>query len=353
MITTTSEPGTRTWSSQRLVVPDVLRGFAIVAMLFAHAAPFLPDAPTFVTFPVTQLNDVASPLFALVMGMSAQLVWQRSVQAGVALRQQAIRGVFLIALGFWMTTWGSWVAIILAYLGVLLLVGVPMLLLRGRDVIIGTTALLVASQPLLERAREAMIEAYAQPFPIREFAEIVFLGASYRVVNLLPFFLLGGILLRHGFKRDRMLVGVALVAVAAYVGSCAMSRLPMLHPESGDYLDTLHDVGLVFAVYVLVVLAATVRASRAARFWGVVIEPLRASGQVALSLYLLHVAVIALWIAQSGPVIDNPFAGWLIVAPGMILGGWLWWRFVGTGPVEWIMGWFTGRRKPLRRVSPY
>ncbi|MDF2509662.1 MAG: hypothetical protein K0Q52_3521, partial [Microbacterium sp.] len=26
-----------------------------------------------------------------------------------------------------------------------------------------------------------------------------------------------------------------------------------------------------------------------------------------------------------------------------------WWRFVGTGPVEWVMGWLTGRRKPLLR----
>ncbi|CAN7415970.1 heparan-alpha-glucosaminide N-acetyltransferase domain-containing protein [Microbacterium maritypicum] len=91
----------------RLLVPDALRGFAIVAMLIAHAAPFVPNAPWAVQFITANFSSVASPLFALVMGMSAELVWRRGGPVGVTLLQQTLRGLFLIVLGVWMATWGS------------------------------------------------------------------------------------------------------------------------------------------------------------------------------------------------------------------------------------------------------
>ena len=40
----------------------------------------------------------------------------------------------------------------------------------------------------------------------------VFLGDSYRVTNLLPFFLLGALLMRHGFRRDRTLWIMAAIS---------------------------------------------------------------------------------------------------------------------------------------------
>ena len=61
----------------RLVVPDVLRGIAILAMLIAHAAPLVPSLPESVLFVQSNINDLASPLFALVMGMSTALVMRK------------------------------------------------------------------------------------------------------------------------------------------------------------------------------------------------------------------------------------------------------------------------------------
>ena len=51
--------------------------------------------------------------------------------------QQVVRGLLLIALGLWMTEWGSWVAIVLSHLGVLLIVGAPLLLLSTRWLVVG------------------------------------------------------------------------------------------------------------------------------------------------------------------------------------------------------------------------
>ncbi|KJL29308.1 acyltransferase family protein [Microbacterium oxydans] len=346
-MTTTTATRARSSTTQRLPVPDVLRGIAIIAMLVAHAAPFLPNVPWVVQFPTTQLNAVASPLFALVMGISAQIVWNRSTSIGTTLLQQAVRAVILIVFGVWMATWGSWVAVILAYLGVLLIVGVPLLLLRTRTVLIIAAVFLIVSQPVVAAARSS-VWLMTQPPEVREVGAWILTGPSYRLINLVPFFLVGAVLLRHGFRRDRLLWGLAGLAVAAYAASWVGERLAPSASVSGDYLDTLHDIGLVFAVYVVVVLAVTTRRDGIRRFWDAVFVPIRACGQLALSLYLLHVAVIAWWNLENGRPVDNVYLGWVIIVPGMILVGWLWWRFIGTGPVEWLMGLATGRRKRWR-----
>lgn len=332
----------------RLLVPDVLRGFAIIAMLIAHAASFLPNVPWAVHFVTANFSDVASPLFALVMGMSAELVWRRGGRVGTTLLQQTLRGLFLVVLGVWMATWGSWVAVVLSFLGLLIIIGAPILLARTPIVIAATVLILVVSQPLLDLAR-TWTWVFTAPLPVRELMTWMFLGPQYRVVNLLPMFLIGALLIRHGLKRDRLLWVLAAAAPLAYLAWAVGQRLGTV--VSGDYLDTLKDLGLVFAVYVCVVLAATVRREGAERVWAAIFVPLRACGQVALSLYLLHVALIALWNNAYGRPADNFVLGWLVIVPGMILVGWLWWRFIGTGPVEWVMGWLTARPKPLRRAA--
>ncbi|WDM44126.1 hypothetical protein KV395_13105 [Microbacterium luteolum] len=332
----------------RLLVPDVLRGFAIIAMLIAHAASFVPNAPWAVHFVTANFSDVASPLFALVMGMSAELVWRRGGRVGTTLLQQTLRGLFLVVLGVWMAGWGSWVAVVLAYLGLLIIIGAPILLARTPVVIAVTVVILVVSQPLLSLSR-TWIWAYTSGQPVQELMTWLFLGPQYRVVNLLPMFLIGGLLIRHGLKRDRLLWVLAAAAPLAYIAWGIGQRLGTV--QSGDYLDTLKDFGLVFAVYVCVVFAATVRREKAERVWAAIFVPLRACGQVALSLYLLHVGLVALWNNAYGRPAENFYPGWLVIVPGMILVGWLWWRFVGTGPVEWVMGWLTGRPKAIRRTA--
>lgn len=334
----------------RLLVPDVLRGFAIIAMLIAHAGPFLPEAPWAAKFITGTFSDVASPLFALVMGMSAELVWRRGGRVGTTLLQQTLRGLFLVVLGVWLASWGSWVAVVLAYLGLLIIIGAPILLARTPVVIVVAAVLLIVSQPLIDFVRTSAWWLYSGPTPVQELVTWLFLGPQYRVANLLPMFLIGALLIRHGLKRDRLLWVLAAVAPLAYIAWGIGQRLGTV--QSGDYLDTLKDFGLVFAVYVCVVFAATVRREKAERVWAAIFVPLRACGQVALSLYLLHVGLIALWNNAYGRPAENFYPGWLVIVPGMILIGWLWWRFVGTGPVEWVMGWLTGRPKRWRATAP-
>ena len=336
--------------AERLVVPDVLRGVAIVAMLIAHASVFLPHTPGVVHFVTANINALASPLFALVMGMSAQLLRDRQPRWTTNLVQQMLRGVFLIVLGLWLATWGSWVAVVLGYLGLLLIIGAPLLRARTGVVVGVLLVLLIVSQPLLDFLR-TLQGSFVEPAAAAQIFDWMVGGREYRVLNLLPLFLLGGLLVRVGLRRGPWLLAAGIAAPVLYAAWGVVGYFDLGRTHSGDYFDTARDLGLVLVVVVVVVLAATTRRAGAERLWNRLFVPLVACGQVALSLYLLHVALIALWNTSYGRPLDNFWPGWLVIVPGMILVGWLWWRFVGTGPVEWVMGWLTARPKSLRRAA--
>ncbi|MWV59285.1 DUF418 domain-containing protein [Rathayibacter sp. VKM Ac-2754] len=326
--------------TDRLVVPDALRGIAIVAMLIAHAMPLVPSLRAgAIGFVAGNVNDLASPLFALVMGMSAALVLARPGASGRrVVLQNLARAAILIGLGLWLSTWATWIAIVLAFLGVTLAIGTPILLLRSRVVAAITVVIVVVGAPL-----NAAVAAAADPLvlysptPAGYALTWLFTGPNYRVTNLLPFFLLGALLLRHGFRRDRLLAVLAVVAVLAYPMRPLLERVTGKDSVSGSHLDTLHDLGLVLAVHVAVVLLTTVRAApRAAIEAGLV--PFRAVGSLSLSVYVLQVAVVAaLAGAGYGYAVDTPWA-FAVLVLGVWLAGVLWWRFCGTGPIEWVTG---------------
>ncbi|GAB3603800.1 DUF418 domain-containing protein [Microbacterium aureliae] len=316
-----------------------------MAMLIAHAVPFLPDVPAWLGFTMAQINDLASPLFALVMGISTQLVIVRTARPGIPYMvfQQLLRGAILIALGIIVSMWSTWVVVILSHLGILLIVGLPLLFLRTRWLAMVTVGLAVVSDPLNAWSRQVLwplLDGDATGI-LRELASWTVLGSMYRLTNLLPFFLLGALLMRHGFTRDRVLWTMIAVAPIAYAVRPVLGSAGG-YAISGSWPDTLHDVGLVFAVYGAVVLLATSEHPRWRRAVDAAFSPMRAVGAVALSLYVLHVGILAFW-GGVWPS-SNDYIGWLVVVPGMILVGWLWWRHVGTGPLERAMGLATGRR---------
>ncbi|MGO4454789.1 heparan-alpha-glucosaminide N-acetyltransferase domain-containing protein [Arthrobacter sp. RAF14] len=328
--------------SQRLPVPDVLRGIAIVAMLIAHAARFHPNAPKAVEFAVGNINDLASPLFALVMGMSAQLTWNASSRGGFTYLQQVLRGVILIALGLWMATWGTWVMVVLAYLGLLLIIGVPLLRLRTAWVAAVALVVVLVGDPLNAFARSQTWIYTADPVT-RFFADMVALGGSYRLTNLLPFFLLGGLLIRHGLRRGPVLWSMAVAAPVAYAARPLAEKISGRELRvSGSYVDTLHDAGLVLAVCVAVVLLATASGPlRAAA--DRVFAPLKVWGRHALSLYLLHVGLIAWWVNTHERMLPTRFdpAGWAMVVILPLVLAWCW-LGAGTGGSErarWSGSW--------------
>ncbi|MBM9462910.1 DUF418 domain-containing protein [Aeromicrobium sp. YIM 150415] len=334
--------------SSRWPLPDLARGVAIVAMLVAHAQVLVPDRPDWADELLSRVNDVASPLFALVMGISAGVMIQRSAsRPRSVLVHNLVRGVVLIALGIWLETWGSWVAIVLAMLGCLLIIGTPLVLLGRRSVAVIALAFFVFS-PLLNTAVQR-----AADWPGGYYADIAndpSLGdllvrwfvadPHYRVTSLLPFFLVGSLLVSYARRPDPWWSAVSLIGGAGtQLVVTALRTRPGADTVSGSTLDLLHDASLVAVVLGLCGLAVRMRWARALR-------PIEEVGTVALSLYVLQIAVIA-WLNRDDAIrATNDWGGFLIIVLGVGVAGWAWARWVGRGPIEWLTGVLTRRYRP-------
>ncbi|MFD1860977.1 DUF418 domain-containing protein [Aeromicrobium camelliae] len=335
--------------ADRWPLPDLARGLAIVAMLIAHAQVLIPARSEFVSEILARINDVASPLFGLVMGMSAAIMLgARDEPAGRVVWHNTLRGAVLIGLGIWLETWGSWVAIVLAILGCLLIVGTPLLLL-GRRVVAVLAAVLFVAAPFVNDALQRAIEwpggyhadIANSPSPWELLVRWFIADPHYRVSSLLPFFLVGALLVWSGAARrpdvSWSLVAVCVGAGLEFVATAWRSALGDV-VESGSLPDAVHDAALVTLVLGLCGLLVAWRPMQS------LLRPVRELGTVALSLYVLQIAVIA-WLNRDEvrPVPENDWSGWWLIVLGVALVGWAWAHWLGRGPVEWLTGIVSGR----------
>ncbi|MEC5185885.1 uncharacterized protein RCH12_003363 [Cryobacterium sp. MP_3.1] len=340
----------------RFLVPDVARGVAILAMLIAHAGPLMFDQPAATAFLQGQLNDVASPLFATTMGAAAAIVLAKAGTASAqrtVILQNVVRGAILVLLGLLLATWGSWIAIVLSFLGIVLAIGTPLVLLGTRALVAVLAAVLVLGAPLNELmlAATGPLITVGERTPASFLLEWLFLSPHYRVTNLLPWFLFGALLFRIRFGGRR--AGWILLAIAVpawWLGPLWRGATGAEFSPSGSYLDTLHDAGLVLGVLGVIMLLASLRGRRTAAVVRAVFLPFEAIGSISLSLYVFQVAVVG-WMADNGISYGStdPVA-WLVLVIGVPIVGILWWRFVGKGPIEWLIGVVSGRYR-LRRSS--
>ena len=339
----------------RYVVPDVARGVAILAMLVAHAGPIMAEQPAATLFLQGQLNDLASPLFALTMGAAAAIVLAKAGRGPGAVRsvilQNLIRGAILVALGLLLETWGSWIAIVLSFLGIVLAIGTPLVLLGTRALVAVLAVVLVVGAPLNDAVLVATgpLITTGERTPASFLLEWIFLSPHYRVTNLLPWFLLGALLFRiHFGDRRTGLVLVALAVPAWWLGPLWRGATGEPFSASGSYLDTLHDAGLVLLALGIIVLLASLRGRRSSAVVHAVFLPFRAIGSVSLSLYVFQVAVVGLMSENGIRFGTTDPVAWLVLVLGVPLVGILWWRFVGKGPLEWLIGVVSGRYRPSR-----
>ena len=339
----------------RYLVPDVARGVAIMAMLIAHAGPIMVTQPLATAFIQGQLNDLASPLFAATMGAAAAIVLAKAGPAASARRtvivQNVIRGIILVLLGLLLSTWGSWIAIVLSFLGIVLAIGTPLVLLGTRALIAVLAAVLVLGAPLNELMLVATgpLLTAGERTPASFLLEWIFLSPHYRVTNLLPWFLFGALLFRIRFGGRRAAWIMLAIAVPAWwLGPLWRGATGAEFSPSGSYLDTLHDAGLVLLTLSVIMLLASLRERPAAAVVRAGFLPFQAIGSISLSLYVFQVGVVAAMAANGISFGSTDPVAWLVLVIGVPIVGVLWWRFMGKGPIEWLIGVVSGRYRPHR-----
>lgn len=355
-LATDFEPVEAGGTPARVVALDTVRGFAIVAMIVAHAIPFtFAVTPGVVLAGEALLNDVASPLFALVIGATIALNTRGERTSTRAGRRRfcvetAIKALVLIGLGLALDLAYSGVAVVLDYLGAMLLVALPLLFLSTRTLLVATAALCLAGPPIVEMARDlaaATPTLVYPPTPLTIALDWLVLGTSYRVLSLLPLLLLGIVLGRWALGRTGRMAVAAAGGVVVFAVSIPWRELAVAADTytSGSYPDLLRDLGLSLIAFGG--LSLLVDATRGRWRQGVrgVLFPITAQGEMALSIYVLQVvALMVIWagpIAVAGAGWVGTSGGWLLTAAllmGCALFAIVWSRTLGTGPIERLVG---------------
>jgi len=339
----------------RLASVDVVRGFAIVAMIVAHTAYLTAGtAGRPVAFAQFVLNSVASPLFALVMGISLGIMAAarggRPGHGGPAfVRQMVIRAAILIALGLLLRAVPAGVVIVLDYLGIALLISLLFVFLPTRW-LVPAIAVLGAAGPFVNGWGRGLVGrsyAFVDPaHPASYLLDWTLTGHAYRATELVPLMLLGVLFARIGPTR-RGLAPVALGTgiVLAALGAVVRRYVYDGHILSGSFPDLAWDTGLVLIAFGGITLLLTTDRPRIRRASTALCVPLRETGMLSLTIYVLHVLILGgyrTWFVEPSIPVAWVLTSALVV--GCVIFAHLWLRFIGEGPVERLTGLLTGRR---------
>lgn len=337
------------WDGGRDAAVDLARGIAIVCMVIAHVRVWAPTDAAPVKFTLLLVNNVASPLFALIMGISAGIVLTRRtgrVTGSTFVLRNLVRGLVIIIIGMLLEQLHTFVAIVLMSLGATLVVASPLALLPV-PVVAATAAITFAVGP----AVNAAVRGALDPTRIHSGAVVdqvlqwFVLSAHYRVVSLLPFVLIGVVMARVGLGRKvaawSLVVGLAagLAVVVLWLGGRGIGRSEVV---SGDLTDSLLDLALTGCAFgVVLALARWPRAAPVVT----ALAPVRGVGAMALTAYVLHVGLIAVVMRTMDWQATSVHWPWLTTGVLLVtvLACWGWWRLIGRGPIERLMALVTDR----------
>jgi uncharacterized membrane protein len=230
----------------RIIGLDVARCVALVGMIATHSLSST-DQDGGVTVVQQVAGGRASALFAVLAGVSLALMSgrdtpvrgreARAVSAGLA-----VRALLVAALGLVLGSLESGVLVILAYYGVLFLLGIPFLRLRAGALVLLAAGWVVVVPVLLQLLRPHLPEApIASPTvgsladPVGLLTQLTVTG-SYPAVAWMAYLLVGMALGRLHLERWGAARDLAVIGAGVALLSWAASRLLLARPGVGERL---------------------------------------------------------------------------------------------------------------------
>ncbi|MDF1604408.1 heparan-alpha-glucosaminide N-acetyltransferase domain-containing protein [Nocardioides sp. YIM 152315] len=366
----------------RLVGLDVARCLALLGMVATHVLDERTPAGD-LTFGQWLAGGRASALFAVLAGVSLALMTREPLRGAPLARRSAaiaVRAVLIGLLGLVLGGLETGIAVILAYYGLLFLLGLPFTLLRLRALVV-----LAVGWVVLAPVASHLIRPHLPPRgfenpsfgqlldPGRLASELLFTG-YYPVVPWLAY-LLVGLALGRADLRDRSLLtalaggglGVALLAtqvsrtlvdpVVAAENATGMfgttptggdwSWLLVVAPHSATPFDLAQTIGSAVCVVATCLLLARVLPRAATVALAVVFG----AGTMTLTLYSLHVVMRTpeVWPPEDPTTYADHVLALLAIGAAFVLLG-------RRGPLETVVGlpvrWAKSRDGPSRRGRP-
>lgn len=378
----------------RIVGLDAARGIAIFGMIATHIYPLLvaDGAQISPSWVGASLTGVSSAAFVVLAGVGLSLLTRRSSGRWATRAQVWIRALILIAIGLMLGHIGSNVAIILVHYGIMFFLASWCVALSQRALTI-TAIVWVAVAPLLHGVLTRFVQLQAggasvyandwrlwtspnfadvvtQPltlvwdllftgyYPVISFFGYILLGMTIGRLNLQRFTtaftlfwsgtvlyvaarLLGSLALSSGHRAARIahMAGIdieelsARAATGSGIHTQALMGAPdwyfLAVPHSGAPLDIYSTAGAAMALIGLMLLVTRYRLYR------IVLLPVTATGMIALTAYVVHVLITAMWPRQWTSVLPAGDPLWQEVWV-MLFVHWL--VVVGIALVVYVLG---------------
>ncbi|WP_341360958.1 heparan-alpha-glucosaminide N-acetyltransferase domain-containing protein [Georgenia sp. M64] len=370
---------------RRLLGVDVARGIALIGMMSVHVMPSLaPDGA--VTWAYRLFAGRASALFAVLAGLSLILALKGEKDAPPefgARRGILGRAAVVAAVGLFLGSLGSGVAIILVHYAVLFAIGALFIGMGARPLLLTATAWMVLSPVVGHLLRQDMPAGPGASPSLASLADpgqlvlTILLTGYYPVLQWTGYVLVGMALGRLPLRRTAiglwlLVIGVLLAVAAKLVSAVLLGPaggldrltvprssalagrelgtilqtgmygttptsswwwLAVSTPHSAVPLDLLHTTGTAVAVIGgCLVLVTGLRAR-----WRWLVLPVAAAGSMTLTLYTLHVTSLAVIRGVTSATTTSPTALWAVsVVVAVLLA------------LAWQL---TGRRGPLENVA--
>lgn len=223
----------------RIVGLDVARCVALIGMIATHTLVSIDEGG--VTFVQQLAGGRSSALFAVLAGVSVSLMSGgttpvRGTERMAVSKGLAVRAALVTLIGLLLGAFGTTILVILAYYGVLFLLGIPFLGLRARWLAALSAGWLVVvpvlSFPLRRylpqpRSGSPTFEWLADPGLL--LSELMFTG-TYPALPWLAYLLAGMALGRTDLRRPRTAVVALVVGAVAAASSYAASALLLARP---------------------------------------------------------------------------------------------------------------------------
>src|SRR5690625_427020 len=346
----------RTGTSRRLQGLDAALALAIMGMLAVNVGPRKEDGETQLA---VLLYDVpygrASLLFMILAGIGMSLMTKRSRETGTPLPWRTIvwRAALLIISGLALQMLAHDINVILTYYGVLFLCGLP--LLRAPTWVLttlATTTLFVG--PVLwlylQQQTSTTFNFFAPSLadPLWTILHATLLTGAYPVLIWITPFLLGLVLGRLNLSSlavQHRLIGWGMVATIIPIATSVVLVALNGHPTTEYGWDHLISVEahsemplwmtsgcgsavLIIGLFLRVEPWVTHRLS-----W------LVSAGRLSLTIYVAHLFVLALLVRPGPEILVDGYVISAAMSALFVIAAHLWWRYVGTGPLEQLLSW--------------
>ena len=302
---------------------DWARGAAYVLMVIAHVAP--GDGPARILL-VSEF--LTAPLFALLIGVGAQLGWSASAQNGREhVLREVVRAALVFTLGLLLTLSAASVLIVLMHLAVLMLLCLPLVRLRTRALVVAAilALMLTVTVPGIYRNRAVMLDMGSSAAAHDALDTVLGLAGgagAYRPTGLLLCAVLGMIAIRvlprapeALWRRGAIASAGAFALMLALLVAPNLLGLYEVHAYDGTPSE---QVGVASgALGVLLAMWALEASPLGSALPPRIAQLLAAPGQAALTLYTLQILVLHAYQVRNPLVPDD---NWWMLALLVALG---------------------------------